>query len=291
MSNNNSYSYCLLQYRHNPWLQERLNIGVLLLSDRSNFLRLKVRGWQGRVTSAYPDLNKSAFTEDLKQLDRAVFKYSKGGFRQSSLFSKNLLTDLSTQMNPAHTIATSLAPAGDSSYEWKPGGVGTAANLDAKLQALFHRFVEPYEVERKPAKRTDVEVWARTGQLIRERQLDEHIDLEPLVQTEFGRVKFQAGYRNGAYHVVQPLSFDLADNEHVGAKAAKWAGYANALTNTHGVRANPKFVLGPPLQDDLQETFFSATKHLKKIVGSENVYLESESHLLVDRISDDIRLH
>ena len=35
------FSYCLLQYEHDPWLKERLNIGVLLMCEEAQFVELK----------------------------------------------------------------------------------------------------------------------------------------------------------------------------------------------------------------------------------------------------------
>lgn len=91
--------------------------------------------------------------------------------------------------------------------------------------------------------------------------------------------------------MIQPLSFDLADDEHIGAKAAKWAGYANAMNGSAVVQTPPKFVLGLPQSPTLLNTFEAASNHLKKVVGNENVFLEENSELLIDHIADAISHH
>lgn len=171
-----AFSYCLLQYRHNPWLHERLNIGVLVLSEKANFLKMRLRSWHGRVTHAYPDLNKAAFTEDLKQFQRAIEHYSKKEFVQPTFFAAGPKQEKTRQGNAALTLASTLAPTGDASYQWADGGVGVSGNLEAKTEILFNRFVEPYSIDRKQPKRSDDEVWAKASKLIRERNLENHID-------------------------------------------------------------------------------------------------------------------
>ena len=156
-----SFSYCLLQYEHNPWLKERLNIGVLLFCEDRQFLQLMTRSWDGRISAAYPSLNKAGFTEDLRQIDRAIVKLSRSDFRQQSLFSSVLdraFEDKRT--NIALKLASAVAPGSDSSYRWNAGGVGYLSSPGKKLRELFDRFVNSYDGERKRPNRSDENVWS-----------------------------------------------------------------------------------------------------------------------------------
>ncbi|MDZ7906435.1 MAG: DUF3037 domain-containing protein [Cypionkella sp.] len=47
------FTFSILQYEHNPWLKERLNVGVLLFSAEGQFLKIKKRGSRGRISRAY----------------------------------------------------------------------------------------------------------------------------------------------------------------------------------------------------------------------------------------------
>lgn len=287
-----SFSYCLLQYEHNPWLRERLNIGVLLLCEQHRFLKLRTRSWDGRITSAYPTLDKSSFTEDLWQIERSIIRYERTEFKQPSFFTTNsdsLMREKST--NSAEMIATIVAPSCDSSYRWTTGGVGYCISADKKLIELFERFVTPYEAEKKRPNRSDEQVWSGVSKLLLERKIADQIEAEPIIHTDLGRIKFQAGYQNGSYHVIQPLSFDLADEEYIGAKAAKWGGYAQSLKGTRRKEVTAQFVLGSPCKAELMSSFKSATRYLKNLVGSENVYEERQREKLVDRISDELASH
>lgn len=293
MSKKFSFSYCLLQYMHNPWLKERMNIGVLLYSAEASFFKLAVRGWDGRITAAYPDLNKAAFTEDLKQISRAVQRF----YRDDIAFP-NLLSTSGDQVcqpgqkNEARFLASAIAPDHDSSYTWVDGGVGLCASPEERLSALYQRFVASFDREKPRSPRSDDQVWSEVSKLLAARKLTEQIQSEPRVQTDLGQIKFQAGYQNGSFHAIQSLSFDLTDEDGISAKAGKWGGFAQAVKvagRPHGTVA--QFIVGKPTRDILIKPYQSAKAFLKKIVGEENVFEELDSEKFVDRIEVDLRHH
>ncbi|MGR3651252.1 MAG: DUF3037 domain-containing protein [Roseovarius sp.] len=293
MSKKFSFSYCLLQYRHNPWLKERMNIGVLLYAAGASFLKLTVRGWDGRITAAYPDMNKAAFTEDLKQISRAVQRFNQKNIINPDLLSKvNDWGHRSDKGNEAKLLASMIAPGFDSSYTWAEGGVGVCSGPEERLEKLFQRFVAPFDKEKPQAARSDEQVWSEVSKLIIARKLAEKIEVEPRVQTDLGPIKFQAGYQNGSFHAIQPLSFDLADEDRIGAKAGKWSGFAQAVKAASNRReVVTQFVLGRPTNDSLISPYRSARTFLQSIVGTENVVEEQDSSEFVDRIEVDLRDH
>mgnify|MGYP000891227043 FL=1 len=293
MSNKFAFSYCLLQYKHNPWLKERMNVGVLLYSQKACFLRLSVRGWDGRITAAYPDINKSAFTEDLKQISRAFDSFYRKNIVSRDLISSPDFSNFSqVGQNHAQFLAEKIYPGFDTSYTWAEGGVGLCKSAEERLQSLFDRFVAPYDKERPPAARSDEQVWHEINRLIVQRNLLTKIQMEPKVQTDLGPIKFQAGYQNGAFHALQSLSFDLADEDRISAKAGKWSGFA------HAVRASKvkgevvtQFILGRPSRQKLIKPYNAAKLFLRNVVGEENVIEESNGRILVDKIEDDLGRH
>ncbi len=292
MSEKSSFSYCLLQYEHNPWLKERLNIGVFLACEPLNFFKLITRSWDGRISAAYPSLNKASFTEDLKQIERSVARFAVADSKQNTLFSSNQSYSIHESRGMhAVKIAAAIAPAADSSYRWNLGGVGLCASPEEKLQSLFNRFVSSYDGEKRQPNRSDDQVWASVSNLLVARNLAEKIEAQPVIRTDLGPIKFQAGYQNGVFHVIQPLSFDLSDEGHIGEKAAKWGGYALSVKALERRSITAQFVLGRPRKEELQPSFVSAARYLKNFVGSENVYEEFEQEFLVDKIESDLALH
>lgn len=286
------FSYCLLQYEHNPWLKERLNIGVMVFGPASNFLRLKTRGWDGRILCSYPNIEKSNFTEDVRQIERTIMNFVKGEFKQPRLFSEsNTLNHLQKSEPDLAKIGKKLCPDMDSSYRWVEGGVGICASLDEKLEELFHRFVASYDKTKQEPNRSDSQVWSTFSTKLSERNLGHFIEIDQTVSTDLGPVKFHAGYRNGALHVIQPLSFDLSDEDHISDKAARWAGYAQSVRSFNSGAVKPHFVIGRPGRTALTSSFDRAKSYLKKVSGENSVVTEENSEEFVDLIEDQMTGH
>lgn len=288
-----TFSFCLLQYRHNPWLRESLNVGVLLFSPDVCEIRFKAKGWEGRLLKAYPSMQRANYTEDLKQVRRAVDQFRNISYRQQSLFKDPLESTYNRRdERAALALASHIYPSADSSYHWELGGAGLTSDIEGQIDSLFERFVDFDSTSTVPSRRPDSEVWSSVGQLIKERRLEKHLEYGKVFNTKLGRIRFQAGYQNGEYKVIQPLSFDLADEDYFVRKAAQWGGYAQALVQAKGASpSSSKFILGAPRNAALQTYFNNARDHLSWVVGEENVFDERQSNQLVDVISDDLRLH
>ena len=283
------FSYCLLQYEHDPWLKERLNIGVLLMCEEAQFVELKTRGHEGRLFRAYPDLARSAFTEDLKQMQRSIKAHVKQSFIQPTLFSSDAVHQRSKRK--AHVWASGFLPDADSSYRWEAGGVGLCSCPREKLSSLFDRFVVPFDKPKPPTNRSDDQVWSSLSKAISDQEISQFVDNEPTVRTGLGEIKFQAGYQNGAYHLIQPLSFDLADEDNVSAKTAKWAGYAMSAMEKQSADYVPHFVLGAPTRAKLDSSFRRSKNYLEHLVGPQNVVLEEDSEKFAQTMSAQISSH
>ncbi|MFB9221651.1 DUF3037 domain-containing protein [Paracoccus cavernae] len=292
MKRNFKFDYCLLQYEHNPWLKERLNIGVLLYSEAANFLQLETRSWDGRILQSYPNIEKASFTEDLNQIARSIKIFLRTDFKQPSLLpSLKSLPSIDQSEYGALRIAQLLSPDMDTSYRWEAGGVGVCSSPSEKLDQLFHRFVTSYDKPRNDTNRSDSQVWSTFSSKLSERKLDRFIEVDKTVTTDLGPVKFHAGYRNGALHVIQPLSFDLKDEEQIGSKAARWAGYAQAVKSYSQGSVQSHFVLGHPRKPNLEDSFDRAKKYLEKITGARNVVTEENSSDFADIIEGQMQGH
>lgn len=286
------FTYCLLQYEHDPWLKERLNIGVLVFGSSANYMRLKTRSWDGRILSAYPSLEKAHFTEDLKQVHRSIGTFASKALSEPSLFMNANRTELHSRSDhEAFNLAKLLSPDVDSSYRWDFGGVGLCSSLDDKLEQLFSRYVTSYDKPKTEASRSDEEVWSTFSSKLAERELGHIIEPDRIVQSDLGKVKFHASYQNGALHVIQPLSFDLTDEENIGIKAGKWASYAQSIESYSNGTVKPHFVIGRPTKDNLIPSFQRASAFLEKMSGTGNVVTEENSDKFVDTIADQIRAH
>ncbi|UWS06406.1 DUF3037 domain-containing protein [Phaeobacter inhibens] len=286
------FGYCLLQYEHNPWLKERMNIGVVLFSLDAGFLKLKTRGWSGRVLDSYPDIQRANFTESLNQIERSFINFERRELKEPGFFPDATVSDvLSKPERQAFCISQFLSPDLDTSFRWAIGGVGVCVSLETKLEQIFQRFVTTHDKPKPEPNRTDSSVWSTFSKKLSERNLDRFISPDKTVQTDLGPVRFQASYQNGSLHVIQPLSFDLSDEERVSSKAAKWASFAQSARNISFGKVQPHFVLGKPLRPSLDESFERAKAYLEKLSGAGNVVTEDNSESFVDSIEEHLSAH
>lgn len=294
MKRNLKFSFSLLQYVHSSWLKERINIGVLIVGHSGNHVKLKTRGWEGRVLSAYPTLVRSNFTEDLRQIKRSIDRFSKQALTQESLLCVGTLQEKGEDPNGlACALGKSVAPDMDSSYRWVQGGTGLCSSYEEQLQSLFSRYVSAYDrVKSTNHPRSDENVWTTFNRKVSERKLDHFLREDPTIDTSLGRVKFHAGYQNGKMHLIQPLSFDLVEEDSIGSKAAKWGGFAHSIKTAQGrIAAQPNFVLGKPTRPEFRSAFEKAYGFLSEVSGPDSVYLEEQSDELVDQIEEKMMNH
>lgn len=286
------FDYCLLQYEHNPWLKERLNIGVMLRGKNSRYLKLKTRKWNGRILDSYPNLEKANFTEDLHQIERTVRNFVRTELNETNQMQFPELTrSFGWTKHDALWLGKFLSPDMDSSYRWEAGGVGVCDSLDEKLEQLFLRFVSTYDKPKHELSRSDDHVWSTFSSKLSERKLDHFVEPNKTVSTDLGPVKFHAGYQNGALHVIQPLSFDLSDEDRVSSKAAKWAGFAQSAKSFSNGAVQPHFVVGRPAKARLAKPYERVRNFLEKISGQGSVVAEEDSDQFVDIIEEQMKCH
>jgi len=162
---------------------------------------------------------------------------------------------------------------------------------DQKLEELFQRFVARFDKPKKLANRTDQQVWAVLDEKLTERNLDQFIETDKMVESDLGLLKFYKGYRNGSLHLIQPLSFDLADEENVQEKASRWGGYSRSVCERNEGAVQPHLVLGRPSRANLEEPFERAKRFLENMIGQENVVIEDQADAFVDLIERQLSHH
>lgn len=231
-----AYSYAVLQYRHDVWVGEALNVGVLLYSAREPFLKLKVRTGQGRLGQAYPNLDYSALRDALKALEQ---RFDKLAVKSGMFFPSGSAVDV------GHRV---LGP-NDSSLSWGMTGTGVACVAEDTLNKIFDRFVSCYDKAVGREARTDDMVFEAVRRKLELAELYQRVQPHD-VKSKFGTIPFEHAIKNGAWHVIQPVSFDSADADRMLDKAVKWAGRLQSIADLEG-KVCPYFVTGKPTDEKL----------------------------------------
>lgn len=277
-----SYSYAILRYVHDPITAEFVNIGLLLFSPSQGGERPTVIGKVnrriGRIRQLFPDVRRASFTTSADLIDRSLS-------RACASFSKADLFETSVKIDQ---VIRRVSPTDDSSIVWHAGGGGVSKDLRRTFDRLFDRYVTRYET-RNHARRSDEEVWRPIRDLIREREIA--VEFEPkTISGADDEIEFSHAWKNGVWHVYEPLSLDLADEDGILSKTRKWLGNLQSVSDTRE-RFVTHFIVGRPTDPALEPAFERAKKILLKSPGAVEVFEERDASTLVDNIAREWSEH
>lgn len=277
------YTYTVLRYVHDPIAAEFVNVGVVLFSAAASgapaCLRTSTRKTFGRVRDIFPDLDRDAFKQTMRTIERQLKCLGDELAREGMIVSEG----------DAATFAQRILPRDDSSLQWSPVGSGVSDDIEKAFDRLYARYIARYDGNSMP-RRSDEEIWKPVRQRLEQRNLP--VELEP--KTIVGgddKIEFQHAWKNGAWHVYEPLSLDLADADGIYRKVHRWLGQLTSVAPEATEPFHPHFIVGAPADPRLESAYRRAIKILKKSPGDVTVFEESEVDLFVDRIEDEMRGH
>ncbi|MFQ6756883.1 DUF3037 domain-containing protein [Cereibacter sphaeroides] len=265
-----SYSYVVLQYRHDVWIGEAMNVGVLLCCPGERFLKLKCRRGRGRIAQAYPGIDAAALTGTIRALEHRFGRIEAGW-------------DMLSSVAKAGDIARGVLRADASSLQWAMDGGGIASSAAETMDMLYDRFVGLYDDEAPRDARTDEQVFDTVKVKLEAAQLYKRFERH-VVRSEFGDVPFDHAFKNGVWHCVQGVSFDSANHERMLEKAQKLAGKMHSIASFRG-SMRPYFVTGKPQRSDLLPQYGKMQALLRSSPLDPLVVDEHDSSIVVDHIA------
>jgi len=276
------YSYTVLRYVHDPITAEFVNVGVVLFSPgqrgKAPIFKGATRKTYGRVKDIFPDLDREAFKRVMRTIDRQLKRLGDELAKESLITTKG----------DASTLAQRILPYDDSSLQWSVPGGGVADDMEKAFDRLYSRFISRYDVKTMP-KRSDEDVWKPVRERLESRNLPVELVPKVIVGGE-DRIEFKHAWKNGTWHVYEPLSLDLAEADGIYRKAYRWLGQLTSVTPEATEPFHPYFIVGAPSDPVLEGAYHNAIKILKK-ARDVTVFEEDEVDQLVDRIEDEVREH
>lgn len=281
MKNRTTYSYSILRYVHDIASGEFINVGVALHSSESRYFRVLCRKTLGRVSDTFPDIRVSSF----KSLIRGVTsRYEEVREAYSSPLEFN------NQSTSLKELILTVLPHDDSSLVWSNVSTGLCVDPDETLKKLFVRYVSKYDQKTVRPGRSDEDVWRSFKRSLEARNLSKFFT-EKVIHGEDDEVKFPLAWKNGLWHCVEPISFDLSGSESIREKAHKIVGQITSVNDS-----NEKFklylVVGKPNDRELDDAFERAVRLLEhKLPMKPEVYFEDNKEKLIDKLSAEIHAH
>lgn len=274
------YSYSILRYVHDVATSEFVNIGAAVHCADERFFQASFRQTSGRVSDFFPTLNSTDF--------RAILKTMSARFAD---LSDAYATPLDLGEKPANleSLLASVLPKDDSALIWSPISSGLTADPRKTLTDLVSRYVTQYDHKQGAHKRTDDEVRRHFSKALENRQLSEYF-VEKTIHGKDDEIKFKSAWKNGMWHCVEPISFDLSNPESIREKAHKYLGQITSISDT-SESFKVYWFLAAPTESALKPAFDKAKQILGKSQANSEIFQESETEQLVERLQNQISAH
>lgn len=278
MSDLVSYSYTVLRYVHDVVTGEFLNVGVVLYCPERKFLRAKTRKKTARLTHCFRGADGTAARQAIKQIEAAIRETAKG---LQSMFPEEVST--------ARDFAAHVLPHDDSSLQWSPLGAGRTRDPNQELERLFDRMVARYDTLNENRK-TESDVWRTFSRALARRNVSAHWE-KKTIASDADSITFQHAWKNGRWHCLEPLSFDLVDGEAIRNKARRYLGQVSALSNASD-EFTVYFLLGEPTDSAMQPQFEKAVRILQSSpTVPVEVFRESQADEFSAKVAKEIQQH
>jgi hypothetical protein len=280
MSASIKYSYTVLRYVHDTMTGEFVNVGVALHAPEVGYLSAICRTTYRRVSAVFPGLKGEHFKAVMRHVQAMFEQMGERSSPEANASGSQSLLD----------IARCVLPADDSSFQWGPLGVGLAAEPSQKLEALFNRMVMRYDEQATArVRRTDDDVWRNFKRDLERRRLLRYFEPKTISVPD-DEVRFEHAWRNGIWHCVAPVSFDMAAAETIKDKAHKLLGQ---ITSVKGTLDNFRLymLVARPDDDALMPAFESAMSILQKMPCEKEIVQEDEHAALADRLAGEVEGH
>lgn len=267
------YTYTILRYVHDVATEEFVNVGVVLASPQQRFFGARLRSRTGRVSGMFRGFDGHHF--------RRVIEHLRGRLESVSRQAGGL--PLGNPPRDARAMALRVLGDDDSAFQWSPMGSGVSPDLAKTLDRTYARFVTRHARTPSSESRSDAEIWKAFRLALREarRRLP---DLRPrTISTDDDQIEFQHAWKNGKWHCLEPLSFDLQQSRGIQDKAHRWLGVLTSVGEAaYGVRV--LFLVGKPQRDDLVDAYQRALRILAKAPVDHQIFEEHQMSGLLESI-------
>lgn len=275
MSERISYTYAVLRYVHDVTTGEFVNVGVAMHAPARRFVDARCRTSYARFRNMFPTLDGDAFRSTMRAIqgrfDDLHEEASDDLWHQSA---KSILE-----------FAHSVLPKDDSSLQWSPMGSGLATEPAAALDQLYERLVEHYDEKHITKRRDDEDVWNRFSRELQQRQLLKHF-APKTISVKDDSIDFKKAWKNGEWHCLAPVSFDLASPERIRYKAHMWLGQLTSLSKAPECEPfRVYFLVGRPAEPELASAFESALSILLKSPALSELFVEGQEKQLSDNLA------
>jgi len=277
-----AYTYTVLRYVHDITTGEFANVGVVIYAPRQRFVGARFRSTYARLTRMFPGVDGLSLRSILGRIETSFDRVA-----------RTIADELPLEKLPESVgqLAAAILPADDSSLQWSQVSSGVTDDPSAMLERLWERYVLRYESKSQKHRRSDDEIWRSFKKAFDERRVTEHL-VPKTIAAENDEKEFLHTWKNGVWHCVEPVSFDLSSYDSMKEKAIKWLGQIASLRIGTKDDFKVYFLVGGPRNSGgtPRKNFERAIKILEKAENA-HVIKEEEAYEFSNRVAVQIEKH
>lgn len=274
------YYFNVLRYVYDPVTEEFVNIGVVVYAPQIRFFKAICTNHYSRISRLFHRIDGSSFRSLTRYIQDSILGLSQE-WTKGSLFAAS--------DEKLENILARILPVDDSAIRFAKGGVGLTEKPEQTLQELYQRYVARYEQLAESFGRDDEEVWRVFKKPLEQKNVIQRLVPKRIVATNY-EYQFERSWKNGVWHVFEPVSFDLLDTGSILDKANRWLGRVTSLMDS----TEPfklYLLLGEPRDQRLQTAFQKAENILAKMPGQREFVREQEAEEFAEEVEFEIKEH
>ena len=214
-----TYQYQILRYRHDYFSGEFVNVGLVYFDPQTGFLQ-----------AAFEDAKYSRLTQFFgeKVQGGTILKMLKGLKKRTAQMTSD---PKSLHFEDVAQLTTSLLPPDDNGLYFSEVFKGWHFDHTVSFQELYDRIIGSYQDQ--PIKRhDDAYAWKN----VYKKHFD-RLNVTPMlhahkVVTSSDAFNFQHAAKNGAWHCLQSITFDLKHENSIKDKIYRWKGIIQEMATS-----------------------------------------------------------
>lgn len=278
--NMTKYSYVILKYRHDFTAGEVLNIGLVMFAHETGQVGVLTSSTYSRLSKTFAHFDGNQHREVLNRISSQI---EAAGIRMT----EGVLQPLErAKYVDAFQLVRSVWPDQGLSYFASLSSYGICENFEKELTELYDRFVLSQQDERAITERYDDDaVWRKLNRVLTEKG----IHLEP-VSLGPAEIQFEHAYKNGKWHIIEPISLDYVNPASIKERALNTVGKSVAMSNVAEF-GTMNLIIARPSRTEHNRQFEIAVELLKQIRVKHKIVFEEDVEDFAATMEQQIHEH
>lgn len=283
---NNFYTYCLLKYKHSPFLDESVNVGVLIYFGNSQTFSFKYSKNLSRIKSIYNNVPEKTIKEYLRQIHSRLLKFQSNDKDIFPLNDLNLRDFLNLNVLPIDAAVLQFT-----SFRTDVQEIDQSIIEDIIFEQYFIEDIKNTNNQSQEPKLIShlYSELRKSGfyEVVNKNRVQKDFN----VKTDTGNFNFDFAWKNGVWNLVKPVGFDLKTGDGIIQKARNNLGEFTDLESEVKSQYKCAIIVGKPTDRKLYSNYTKALNILHKLPKTITVLEENDlkeySRQVVEAVSKE----